>query len=153
MLLSAFRESHLPCTLPRRSDLMLLNSTSDVKLKSSLAFWSTWNVMYVKSVKVMNGLAGRLITMKFVSTVRCYQVFKEELLWEETWTTGCIEAYKHEKNSWRLNLWSDLHFKTRFDPKAWKQSTLETQWLTTAEQRSLSGACFEVVNASERDIL
>lgn len=31
-----------PCTLPRTSDLMALNSTSDVRLNSSLAFWSIW---------------------------------------------------------------------------------------------------------------
>lgn len=34
---------HSPCTLPRTSDLTALNSPSDVRLKSSLGFWSTCN--------------------------------------------------------------------------------------------------------------
>lgn len=42
---------HLPCTLPRMSDLMLLNSTSEVRLKSSLASWSIWRIIYGTHVK------------------------------------------------------------------------------------------------------
>lgn len=37
------RCSHSPWTLPKTTDLMALNSPSDVRLKSSLGFWSIWN--------------------------------------------------------------------------------------------------------------
>lgn len=42
---------HLPCILPNTSDLMALNSPSDVRLKSSLAFWSIWNNNTISLIK------------------------------------------------------------------------------------------------------
>lgn len=48
VLLKHKRPFHLPWTLPITSDLMALNSPSDVKLKSSLGFWSTWKkIIYI----------------------------------------------------------------------------------------------------------
>lgn len=54
--------SHLLSTAPTTSDLMPLNSTSDVRLKSSLAFWSIWKKMKGFSSKLKKRLLCSFMT-------------------------------------------------------------------------------------------